>query len=148
MSNLYEKRNLPEDFKKGTVELGDSVQLENQTQEVVQCQVSDVLMLNIDADELAPGDLVFIKKLGLTISNPETEAVVALGVEYKTLGRKLADWFESDSSDDDDDTPFFSPTPSPSYSGGSSSGGLFGGSGGFGGFGGGFGFGGGASRGF
>ncbi|MFA5695848.1 MAG: hypothetical protein WC917_00080 [Bacilli bacterium] len=129
------------------IELGDKVQLTNQTQEVVECIESKVKMLNIDADELKPGDLKFIKSLGLTISNPETEKAVALGVEYRTFGRKLADFFESD-NEDDDDSSFFSPTPS---SGGS----LFGGSSGFGGFGGGFGgfgggsfSGGGMSRGF
>ena len=128
---------------KETITFGDKVELKNQTQEVVKCIESGVKMLNIDADQLAPGDLAFIKKLGLTISNPETEKAVALGVEVRTFGRKLADFFESD-NDDDDDSSFFSPTPS-------SSGSLFGGSssfGGFGGFGGGSFSGGGMSRGF
>lgn len=126
-------------------ELGDIVALQKQEQEVVKCIESGVLMLNIDADQLEPGDLKFIKKLGLTISNPETDKPVALGVEYRTFGRKLADWFESETEDDDDDdSSFFSSSRS-------SSGSIFGGSSGFGGFGGfgggGFG-GGGASRGF
>lgn len=130
---------------KEEVLLGDEIQLTNQTQKVVKCQESGVKMLNIDADQLALGDLKFIKKIGLTISNPETDKPIALGVEYKTFGRKLADWFDTeDTDDDDDDNSFFSSTPS-------SSGSLFGGSGGFGGFGG-FGggsfSGGGASRGF
>ena len=134
-------------------ELGDQIELQNQTQEVVKCIESGVLMLNIDADQLLKGDLTFIKKLGLTISNPETEKAVALGVEYRTFGKKLADWFDSEDSDDeddsdDDDSIFFSSTPHSSGSsfGGSSSFGGFGG--GFGGFGGGSFGGGGASRGF
>lgn len=124
--------------------LGDTVLLAHQKQEVVACEETGVLMLNIDADQLAPGDLAFIKKCGLTISNPETDRPVALGVEYKTFGRKLADWF--DSEDDDDDTPFFSIPSSSSSS--SSSGFGFGGMSSFGGFGGGSFSGGGASRSF
>lgn len=120
-------------------ELGDVVQLKNQQQEVVRCQETDVLMLNIDAHELAPGDLTFIKKLGLTISNPDTDKPVALGVDFEedTFGSRVRDFFES-TSDDDDDSSFFS-------SGGSFGGGF---SGGFGGFGGGSFGGGGASGGF
>jgi hypothetical protein len=117
---------------KEDVKLGDKVHLTDQIQEIVACEKTGVKMLNIDADQLKPGDLKFIKKLGLTISNPETEAPIALGVEYRSFGRKLADWFEKETEDDDDDSPFFSPTPS-------SSGSLFGGSSSFGGFGGGFG---------
>jgi uncharacterized membrane protein YgcG len=139
-----------ENIDKNLIELGDKIQLSSQVQEVVKCIKTGVKMLNIDADQLKPGDLNFIKKLGLTISNPETKEPIALGVEYKSFGRKLADWFEreSDEEDNDDDDDFFSSTPS-------SSGSIFGGSSGFGGFGGGFGgFGGGSfggggmSRGF
>lgn len=116
---------------KDLIELGDKIELSNQMQEVVKCKVSGVKMLNIDADQLKPGDLMFIKKLGLTISNPETDEPIALGVEHRTFGRKLADWFETetDEEDNDDDSDFFSSTPS-------SSGSIFGGSSGFGGFGG------------
>lgn len=120
---------------------GDQVQLTEQTQEVVACQETGVLMLNIDADELQPGDLTKIKRMGLTISNPETDKPVALGVDLPekedSFGRKVASWFESD---DDDDSSFFTPMPT------SSSGFSFGG--GFGGFGGGGFSGGGVSRGF
>ena len=127
-------------------ELGDKVELQHQTQEVVKCQETDVLMLNIDADELAPGDLPFIKKLGLTISNPNTEKPVALGVDYEeeTFGSRISKWFEDD--DDDDSGFFYTPSRSstPLFGGGS-----FGGfGGGFGSFGGGSFGGGGASRGF
>lgn len=143
---------ITDDFlaNKPEVNLGDKIFLTKQECEVVECEVSHVKMLNIDADELQPGDLKFIKKLGLTISNPETDRPIALGEEYKSFGRKLADWFETPSAenDDDDDSGFFSSTPS-------SSGSIFGGSSGFGGFSGGFGGfggggfgGGGASRGF
>lgn len=136
-----------QDYQGAKAELGDIVGLESQVQDVVKCQESGVLMLNIDADELKPGDLSFIKSLGLTISDPETLEPVALGVEVarKSLGRRLSEWIDSD---DTDDSSFFSSTPSRSGS-------VFGGSSGFGGFGGGFGGfgggsfgGGGASRGF
>ena len=127
-------------------ELGDKVSLNHQTQYVVKCQESGVFMLNIDADELAPGDLPFIKALGLTISNPYTVKPVALGVDFeeKTFGSRVSKWFESD--DDDDSNFFYAPTgyTVPIF-GGSSMGGF---GGGFGGFGGGSFGGGGASRGF
>lgn len=132
-------------------ELGDMVELQGQSQEVVECNETGVLMLNIDADETKPGDLRFIKSLGLTISNPETEEPIALGVELKkeeTVSRKVSNYFDSD-DDDDDDSGFFS---SAGLFAGALSAGLGGFSGGFGGGFGGFsggGFsGGGASRGF
>ena len=127
---------------------GDMVELQNQTQEVVRCQESDVLMLNIDADQLRTGDLTFIKALGLTISNPETEDPIALGVEVrKQFGRKLADWFESDN---DNDSDFFSSSSSSDDDDNDSGSGWgsFGGSSSFGGFGGGSFSGGGASGSF
>ncbi len=126
---------------------GEKLQLKNQIVEVVKCKNDDCghLMVNIDADQLQPGDLAILKKHAVRISNPETEAPVCVNCEVKTLGRRIADWFESE---DDDDSSFFSSTPSSSGSlfGGSSSFGGFGG--GFGGFGGGSFGGGGAARGF
>ena len=137
------------------IELGDKVQLAKQTQDVIACQETGVKMLNIDAKELAPGDLKFIKSLGLTISNPDTDKPVALGVDYvpESFGHKLAKFFESDTTDNDDDTEDDNDDDSFSShndSGFFSSGGLFGGgfSGGFGGFGGGSFGGAGASAGF
>lgn len=141
-------------------ELGDTVSLQKQENlEVVKCEQTDVPMLNIDADQLAPGDLSFIKKLGLTISNPDTDKPIALGVDFKddTWGHRIAQFFGSSSNsssdkdsddDDDDDSGFFS---GGSFLGGSGRGGFgsFGGGGSsFGGFGGGSFSGGGASRGF
>lgn len=130
-------------------QLGDEIELQGQTQDVVECQESGVMMLNIDADELRPGDLRFIKALGLTISNPETEEPIALEVEVKrksTLGSALAGYFVgralSRDDDEDDDSSFFS---SGSFRGSTSFGGF---GGGFGGFGGGGFSGGGATRGF
>jgi len=126
------------------INLGDTVVLKNQSQEVVACIKSGVKMLNIDASQLAPGDLTFIKKLGLTISNPETAMPVALGVEYQTFGHKLANWFENTSDESDDDSSFFTTGAAIGES-------IFGGSeggGGFGGFGGGSFSGGGASASF
>lgn len=132
----------------GTVQLGDKIHLTNQEQEVVVCQETGVKMLNIDANQLAKGDLTFIKKLGLTISNPDTDKPVALGVDYKddSFGNRVASFLAgaavgsySSRHDDDDDSSFFS--SSGSFGGGSSFGG-------FGGFGGGSFSGGGASGSF
>jgi uncharacterized membrane protein YgcG len=134
-------------------ELGDTVELQGQTQDVVECEESGVLMLNIDADEIKKGDLHFIKKLGLTISNPETDEPIALGVELKkkeTVAEKVNRYFEEEEDDDDDDS-FFS-SSAGLFAGALSAGlGGFGGGfsgGGFGGFGGGGFSGGGATRGF
>lgn len=136
--------------------VGDTVSLQgaaNKGLEVVTCQETGVPMLNIDADQLQKGDLVFIKRLGLTISNPDTDKPVALGVDYteNSFGHKLKNWFENDDSDeededdDSDDSSFFHSSSAGSLFGGGSFGGL---GGGFGGFGGGSFGGGGASRGF
>ena len=130
-------------------DLGDTVELQGQTQDVVECEESGVLMLNIDADELKQGDLTFIKKLGLTISNPETEEPIALGVELRkkeTVADRVNSYFEDD-EDDDDDSSFFSPSTG-AFLGSLALGSLGGFGGGFGGFGGGGFSGGGASRGF
>lgn len=135
-------------------ELGDVVALNNQRQDVVQCQETGVLMLNIDADELKTGDLAFIKKLGLTISNPDTEKPVALGVDYKenSFGHAVNDYLtREEEEDDDDDSDFFTGAAIGAlgaglFGGGSSFGGFSGG--GFGGFSGGGFSGGGASASF
>lgn len=141
------------------VNLGDRIQLTDQVQDVVECQETQVKMLNIDAQHLKKGDLAFIKKIGLTISNPDTDKPVALGVDFKegSLGERLSSWFnkhtendepaKEEDEDDNDDSSFFS---SGGLFGGGFSGGLggFGGGSGFGGFGGGSFSGGGASRGF
>jgi uncharacterized membrane protein YgcG len=112
--------------------IGDTVELQKQSCKVVRCQETGVKMLNIDADELHLGDLAFIKKLGLTISNPETTDPVALGVDYnkESFAEKVVSFLSTTSSHDHDDSSFFG-------------GGGFGG--GFGGFGGGSFSGGGAS---
>lgn len=89
------------------VELGDIVHLQRQEKEVVACEKTGVLMLNIDANELAQGDLAFIKKLGLTISNPDTDAPVAIGVDYNpdTFGESVAAYLGGSSfaTDEDED---------------------------------------------
>ena len=120
---------------------GDKIELANQTVEIEECHECGGLMVNLDADQLAPGDLIILKKNGVAISNPETDKAVCIKCEYRTFGKKVAEFFES-ASDNDDDSSFFN--PSGTFGGHSSSGGF----GGFGGFGGG-GFGGaGATRGF
>lgn len=131
--------------------VGDEVKLTNQTQEVVACQKTEVPMLNIDANELAPGDLKFIKSLGLTISNPDTDKPVALGVDFQedSWGHKIKNFFESGSSESNDDDSGFFGTGGGFLGGGSSwSGGGISSGGGFGGFGGGSFSGGGASASF
>lgn len=132
---------------KDEVKLGDKIHLTSQVQEIVKCQETGVLMLNIDADQLAVGDLAFIKKIGLTISNPDTDKPVALGVDFKedSWGHKIKKFFEAE--DDDNDSGFFSSSGSSFLGGGYSSGGGSSFSS-FGGFGGGSFGGGGASRSF
>ena len=105
-------------------ELGDTVTLNKFSTEVVACQETGVLMLNVDADQLAPGDLSFIKMIGPTISNPDTDKPVALGVDFEegTFGERIKKWFDSDESEDDD---FWG---SSNDDDSSSSGGFFGGS--------------------
>jgi len=126
--------------------VGDKIKLTNQEVEIVECKSCKHQMVNLDVDQLAPGDLVILKEGGVYISNPETTDEICVNCEHKTLGRKIADFFESE-EEDDDDSDFFS--PSGGFHGSSSSGGFGGFSGGsFGGFGGGSFGGGGASRGF
>ena len=123
---------------------GDLIQLQKQQVEVIECDKCNALMVNIDAGEIEPGDLVLLKESGVRISNPETPEQVCINCEVEakpTFREKVAKFFESD---DDDDSSLFH---SGGSFGGSSSGGGFGG-GGFGGFGGGGFSGGGAGRGF
>ena len=109
-----------------SVEVGQKFVLKNQTVDVVKCERDgcDHLMVNLDADQLAPGDLVTLKTLGVRISNPETKNQLCVNCEVKTFAHKVSSWFDKD--DDNDDSSFFS----GSSFGGSSS---FGGFGGFGG---------------
>lgn len=117
------------------------IQLKNQKVEVVDCKECNHDMVNIDADQLAAGDLAILKAEKVRISNPETEDPICLNCEAPRLASRLRDWF--DSEDDDDDSSFFS-AGTGLFGGSSSSGGF----GGFGGFGGGFSGGGGAGRAF
>ncbi len=128
------------------------IQLKNQKVEVVKCDKCGKDMVNVDAKQLAPGDLSILKKAGVSISNPETTDNVCVNCEYKpTLGHRLANFFgtnnddegdENESDDNDDDSSFFGGFGGESEE---SSGGGFGG---FGGFGGGMSAGGGASGSF
>lgn len=125
--------------------VGEKIQLTKLNPEIEKCKECEKQMVNLDVDQLALGDLATLKKAGVRISNPNTDKSICISCEYKTFGRKVADFFESD--DDDDDSSFFG--SGGGFSGGSSSGGWGGFSGGgFGGFGGGSFSGGGASRGF
>lgn len=129
------------------VKSGDVLALLGQEVKVIKCEDCKHLMVNIDVNDVQPGDLLTLKKAGVRLSNPETTNPLCLNCEYDkpTFGQRLRDWFDTD--DDDDDSPFFvtpqiSRTVSTPTFGGSSS------FGGFGGFGGGSFSGGGASRSF
>jgi uncharacterized membrane protein YgcG len=129
--------------------VGDLIELQKQNVEVIKCNDCGHLMVNIDADQIAPGDLVTLKRLGLRLSNPETKEAICLNCEVPkkpTFRDKLDKWFEDKNEDDDSDffhyTPSIPSVPSTPIFGGSSFGG------GFGGFGGGMFSGGGTSRGF
>lgn len=123
---------------------GDKIQLSTQEVEVVECKNCDKLMVNLDNEELQPGDLSTLKKARLQISNPKTTNEVCINCEVNGFWNRVNSFLETN-DDDDDDSGFFSPTPSIGGFGGF--GGGFG-SGGFGGFGGGGFNGGGASRSF
>ncbi len=123
--------------------VGDVIKLQKQSVKIVECEDCSHLMVNIDADQVEPGDLITLKRLGIRLSNPETVEKICLNCEVpkrQTFRDRLNDWFETKVKDeDDDDSGFFG------------SGGIFGGSssgGGFGGFGGGVFAGGGSSRSF
>jgi len=137
MKNLFSKS-----------KVGDIITLQKQDLEVVRCIKTGKLMVNIDADEVMPGDLITLKRRGVLLSNPETEEDICIEYEFPktedeepTFGERLSRWFEDD--DDDDDSGFFTTTTTSTPTFGGSSG-----FGGFGGFGGGSFSGGGASRGF
>lgn len=118
--------------------IGDTIKLQGQTAEVVECIVTGRLMVNLDEDEVRPGDLATLKKEGILISHPGTKRPVCILADWDPLKEAKAWW--NDEREDDDD--FFD--SAGSFLGGYSTGGFSGGSfgGGFGGFGGG-GFGGG-----
>lgn len=132
--------------------VGDKIQLKNQEVEVIACKDCGKNMVNIDAEQLASGDLAILKKSAVLVSNPETDEPICINCEYKpSFGHRLAEWFNAPttSSSDDDDSSFFH--SSGTFLGSSSYGGFSGGSSGgssFGGFGGGSFSGGGASGGF
>lgn len=119
--------------------INDIIKLQKQDVKVVACKSCNKLMVNIDASDIERGDFVTLKRLGILISNPETDFPICIHCENivkPTFKQKVVKWYDND---DDDDSSLFS------------SGGLFHGSsssGGFGGFGGGMFGGGGASRGF
>lgn len=140
---------------KGVVTEGDTVELINQTVPVITTDDSK-LAVNIDPESLAKGDMTYLRKLGLTITNPETSNNLSIHTDHakESWGEKVHDFFssddteendDSDESDNDDDSDYFH--TSSGVFGGSSSFGGFGGSS-FGGFGGGGFSGGGASASF
>lgn len=120
---------------------GKKVDLQKQTVQVIGCEDCGHEMVNIDADQVAEGDLLILKRVNVRLSNPETSDPICLNCEIEkkpTFKERVSDWFNSSSSADDSDSGFFS-------------GGVFSGSssgGGFGGFGGGVFSGGGASGSF
>lgn len=122
---------------------GDTINLQRKSAEVEECRECSRLMVNLDEQDLMPGDLRALKLAGVRISNPHTDKAVCISCEYQTFGQRVARYFEED--EDDDDSSFFS-GGSFGALGGFSSGGFS--SGGFGGFGGGGFSGGGAGRSF
>lgn len=130
-------------FDKSTdAEEGDILTLQRQDVEVVECEECGHLMVNIDEDELRPGDLVILKRKGVRVSNPHTTEDICVDCEFNSgakavvgagLATALSSWFDDD---DDDDSGFFGGGGNSSFGGG------------FGGFGGGSFSGGGASRSF
>lgn len=128
--------------------IGDKIKLQGQIAEVVECIVTGRLMVNLDEDEVRPGDLATLKREGVLISHPGTKRPVCILADWNPLDEARA-WWGDEREDDDDDDDFFDSAGGflGGYStGGFSSGGFSGG--GFGGFGGGSFGGGGVTRGF
>lgn len=121
-------------------EVGDKIELLGQTVEVVKCIVTGRLMVNLDANQVRPGDIATLKREGLLLSHPDTTENVCILADWEAK-EKVRKYFEED--EDDDDSDFFDTAGTLlSLFGGLGSGGF--GGGGFGGFGGG-GFGGGGA---
>ena len=122
--------------------MDDEILLAQGATKVVRCDECHHRMVNVDAKDMRPGDLVKLKAASVRISNPETDKEVCLECDPPSWRQAFNDWYSAPvSDDDDDDSSFFS---GGSFFGGSSS------SGGssFGGFGGGSFSGGGASGGW
>lgn len=106
----------------------ETIELTNQTLEIVECKKCGKKMVNIDADQLYSGDLLKLKQNGILVSNPNTEEEICVNCDEDST---LKSWFDSD---DDDDSSFFSPTGlglvAGLFSMGMNSGGGFGGFGG------------------
>jgi uncharacterized membrane protein YgcG len=93
---------------KKTYAVGDEIQLTNQKATIEKCKHCDGMMVNLDVNQLAKGDLTTLKNAGVAISNPDTDKDLCIKCEHKTLGRRIADFFEgsgneTDLSDDSDD---------------------------------------------
>ena len=111
--------------------IGDVIELQKQNVEVVKCEQCGSLMVNVKPKEVEKGDLITLKRLSLTLTNPATKDQICLKCEIireeeeHTFKKKVNDFFSGSSHDDDhSDSGFF---------GGGSSGGFGGGFGGFGG---------------
>ncbi len=107
--------------------VGESIKLQKQEATIEKCKECGKLMVNLDADQIARGDLAVLKGAGVRISNPETDKAVCVSCDYQTIGHKIARFFETDMESDDNhasDESFF--TPSGGFLGGSSFGGFSG----------------------
>ena len=117
--------------------IGDIIELQKQDVIVCECEKCNNLMVNVNPKEVMQGDLITLKRLGLTLTNPATKDNICLKCEIdreekeSIFKRKVETFISKPSHDDDNDSGFF--------------GGSSGGFGGFGGFGGGSFSGGGAS---
>lgn len=126
--------------------VGDTIKLQGQTAEVVECIVTGRLMVNLDEDEVRLGDLATLKREGILISHPGTKRPVCILADWNPL-KEARSWWNDEKEEEDDD--FFD--SAGSFLGGYSTGGFSGGGsvgGSFGGFGGGGFGGGGVGRGF
>jgi uncharacterized membrane protein YgcG len=127
--------------------IGDVIELQKQDVEVVKCDKCEALMVNVKPDQVIPGDLVTLKRLGLRLTNPNTKDQICISCEVDreekefSVKRKIKNFFDSD-----EDTP--SHRNDSGLFGGFGSGGHSDSGGGFGGFGGGIFSGGGATGSF
>lgn len=96
-----------------TKKAGDVIELQKQDVKVVSCDSCGALMVNVKARDIEKGDFLTLKRLGLTLTNPNTKDQICLNCEIKREEverqekRKANTYFTTPSThhhDDDDDS--------------------------------------------
>lgn len=93
---------------------GQTIYLQRQDVEVVGCEECGHDMVNLDANELMPGDLLILKRKGIRVSNPETDNQLCEHCEHKESD--ISRWYDNDDDDDNDFFTYPSTYRTPTYS--------------------------------